>query len=304
MSMLWEKEQLKAQIIDTERLLSLVEGHPIMFYSLDKKLQELKEKLQSFRDDLTEAKVRLLFSGNAVKGSLGIKAKFISETLKPFQELVKTQTALVRFGKVGKRGKAKESNNSDLYLTALPTGSFGVELTQIETNDFFAEEDVANAIHQVIGLIEATTNSDASFEEIIGNTPVRNLNNLKAFLKHIDEEKSILKLESGSYQVIIPEDKIHQGFERVNAATNEDEELFVEGVLRGILLDSGKFEIVDDNGYRYTGFVNPDLSEEQEIEYNVDFLNKPCIIHLRRSKTHFISGTEKITYELLEIINK
>jgi hypothetical protein len=301
MSMVWEREQIKAQIIDTERLLSMVESHPIMSYSLRSKLEDLQSRLKEFPENAIEAKIRLLFSGNAVKGSLGIKSKFLSETLKPFQELVKTQTALVRFGKVGKRGKNKESVNSELYLTALPTGSFGVELSQLETNNLFAEEDVATAIHQVMELIEAATNSDETFEEILGNTPVRNLNNLKSFLRQIDEEDSILKLESGTFELEIPEEKIHQGFERVNAATNEDEELLINGILRGILLDSGKFEIQDDDGYRYTGFVSTDIPEEEVIRYNVEFLNQPCVIHLRKSKTQFISGTEKTSFELLQV---
>jgi len=297
MSLIWEKEQLQAQIIDTERLLSLAKDHPLMSYSMKKKLDNLKKRLEEFPVDIKEPKVRLLFSGGAVKGSQGIKTKFISQTLRPFQELIKTQTALLRYGKVGKRGVSKSSKFSELYLTALPTGSFGVELSQIDANDFFAEEDVSTAINQVMDLIDAATKSDEAFENILEKTPARNLTNLRSFLKQIDEEHSILKLESGTHKINIPEDKIHKGFERVNGAVKEDEEIFIDGTLRGILLESARFEFIDKDGFKYTGFVNPKVDEKEILLY----MNQTCKVHIRKSKTRFNSGTQKVTYELLEI---
>lgn len=304
MSLFGEIEQTKVQILDTQRMLDLVGGHPIMSKSFQEKLIFLKQKLENFPKNYIEPKIRLLFSGGAVKGSIGIKSKFVSKTISPIQELVKTQTAIVRFGDVGKRGRAKKSNSSDLYLTSLPVGSFGVELSQLESNDLFDEQDVATAIHQVMELILAATSSDEAFEEAIEHTPKRNLNNLKSFLKQVDEENSILKIESGSYGINISEEQIHQGFERVNLTINEDEQLIVKGVLRGFLLDSGKFEISTEEGRTITGIISPELSEEQILEYDKEFMNTNCIVHLKFYKTIFTSGNEKSSYELLEILKK
>lgn len=294
------KEQLKNQILDTERLLFLVKDHPLMAYGLEEKLRDLKEKFDDIPDDLKEAKVKLLFSGKAVVGSQGIKAKFITEAIKPFQELVKTQTALVRYGKVGKRGKSKNYKNSDLYLTALPIGSFGVELSQLSPTDFFAEEEISVAIQQVMDLVEASVKSDQVFEEYLENIPSRNLNNLKTFLKKIDEEKSILKIESGEKVLDISEESVHKAFERVNAATKEEEEIFENGILKGVFLVSAKFEFINEDGYKYTGLINPKIPEDLLASY----LNESCNIHLKKSKTKFISGNEKTTYELIGITDK
>lgn len=301
MSIFSEIERIKAQILDTERMLKLVDEHPIMSDSLKDKLNSLKERLLNFPKDLIEPKIRLLFSGNAVKGSIGIKSRFVSKTMKPIQELIKTQTALVRFGGVGNRGQAKNSANSELYLTALPTGSFGVELSQLEHNDLFDEEDVSNAIKQVVELIEASTESDEEFEKAIENTPKRNLANLKSFLKTISDANSILKLETGSFGVSISENEVKEGFERVNATTNQEDEIFINGILRGILLDSGKFEIMTLESNLINGIINPEITEEQLIEYDRNFLNKECRIHLMIHKTTFITGREKTSYELIEI---
>ena len=301
MSVFWEIERIKAQILDTERMLELVGDHPLMSESLKDKINNLKEKLSAFSTDLIEPKIRLLFSGDAVKGSLGIKSKFVSKTIKPIQELIKTQTALVRFGAVGQRGKAKNSANSELYLTSLPTGSFGVELSQLEHNDLFDEQDVSKAIKQVVDLIGASTESDESFEKAVENTPKRNLTNLKSFLKTVSDANSILKVETGSFGVNISEKEIKEGYERVNATDNQEDEIFVNGILRGFLLDSGKFEILTEQGEPITGIIYPEIPEEQLIEYDKKYLNKKCRIHLLTHKTTFITGREKISYELVEI---
>lgn len=299
MSKILHKKLLIAQLNESKRLLSLVTGDRLMSYSLEQKINEIESDLSHFPDDLKEPKVRLLFSGNAVKGSEGIKTSFISKAMLPFQELVKTQAALIRHGNIGKRGKSKGTNYSELYLTGLPRGSFGVELSQMESTDLFSEEDVSQAIANVINILEATTKDDESFDEIVNTIPARNLNSLKTFLKNIDEEESILKIESGSREIEISIEQIHQGFERVNHHEIEDTEVFLVGTLRGVLLEGGIFEFVDEStGYTYKGHVNPDLPEEK-IE---NMLNKHCKVHLKESRTQFISGKSKTLFELLDVM--
>lgn len=299
MSKFFHKELVIAQLNETKRLLSFVEDEILMSISLKQRIKELESELNFYPEELTEPKVRLLFSGTAVKGSIGIKTSFISKAMLPFQELVKTQTALIRHGNIGKRGKSKGTNYSELYLTGLPRGSFGVELSQMESTDLFSEEDVSQAIANVINIVEATTKDDESFDEIIDSIPARNLNSLKLFLKNIDEEDSILKIESGSRELEISKEQIHQGYERVNHHEIEDREVFLIGTLRGVLLEGGIFEFIDEStGYTYKGHVGPDLPEEK-IE---NMLNKHCKVHLKESRTHFISGKSKTLFELLDVM--
>jgi len=157
-------QSLKAQIVDTERLLEMVIDHPLMSESLIEKLNNLRSELEALPKESHEAKVQLLFGGNAVFGSKGIKTNFISKTLTPFQEMVRSQASIVRFGDIGKRGQVKKTVGTDLYLTALPVGSFGVELSQLESDDLFDSLDVSNAMKQVMKLISDTTIDDQTFE--------------------------------------------------------------------------------------------------------------------------------------------
>lgn len=132
-------------------------------------------------------------------------AKAVTRPSKIYVQEHNWDDALLRFGSVGKRGPAKNAGDTELYLTALPTGSFGVELSQLETTDLFSSVDVSESIKQVITLIANTASTDEMFEAAIKNIPKRNLGNLKKFLYEIANENSILKVESSEshsrYQV-------------------------------------------------------------------------------------------------------
>jgi len=301
MSLYRKIQSIKAQIVDTERLLEMVLDHPLMSEGLAERLSLLKQELESLPKESFEPRIQLLFSGNAVVGSQGIKSTFVSKTLTPFQEMVKTQVALVRFGKVGKRGQAKKGANTELYLTALPVGSFGVELSQLEYNDFFDSMDISKAMKDVMTLVVNSATDDETFEASIEQTPKRNLTNLKKFLQEITDENSVLKMESGEFGIELPKEKIVEAFQRVSATIDEETKLIINGIFRGLLLDSGKFEIQDEEGKRISGFISEEIEEDQLIKYDKTFLNSNCIIHLRVHKTKFKTGNEKTDYELLEI---
>lgn len=301
MSFYREIQSLKAQIVDTQRLLAMVADHPLMSESLSIKLRLLEEKLQALPNESFEPSVQLLFSGNAVHGSHGIKSSFISKALAPFQEMIKTQVALHSFGSIGTRGRVKNKKSSELYLTALPTGSFGVELTQLKSEDLFGDVNISNAMKDVMKIIESTAHSDASFEQIVGSTPKRNLSSLKSFLKNVSEEKSILKIESGEMSVDLPKEKVEEAYHRVASTVNNEQEIFIAGVFRGMLLDSGRFEIQTEDGKKISGFIREGLTEEQLVAFDQNFLNRNCLIHLKVHKISFKTGNQKTDYELLDI---
>lgn len=295
------KNQIKNQIIELENLLGLANNDPFMSKSLSLKIKALKDKLENITEDFNEATVALLFSGNAVSGSRGIKIDFISKVLKPFQELIKTETTKIKYGIVGKRGKTRDIDDAELYLTALPTGSFGVQLTQLNKNNIFSETEVDKAIENVMNLVNAATSSDEAFEEIVSITAPRSLNNLKLFLKEIDNENSILKFEKDNETLEISTENIHKGYERINSAITDEEVIEVRGTLRGVLLDSGKFEFVDEDGHKVSGLIGEDIDEDKIIELSLEYLNKSCIIHLKKIKTKFVSQNEKTFYHLIDI---
>lgn len=301
MSLFKHKVLLEAQIAQVREVYESVKNDFFMRSNWQAKLEELENELSQLPQKLYEPRIELLFSGKAVHGSKGIKSSFVAKTVKPFQEMVKTQAALVRFGAVGKRGRARKGASTDLYLTALPIGSFGVELSQLDSLDLFDSMDVSNAIKQVVEIIHSSAIDDETFEKTISDVPKRNLNNLKKLLEEVAENDSILKLETNEIGIQINEDEIKQAFLRVAQTDDLETEIVLTGVFRGILLDSGRFEILDDDGKKISGFISQELTEEELISYDQNFLNQFCRITLKEHKTTFKTGNERIEFELIEI---
>jgi len=108
-------------------------------------------------------------------------------------------------------------------------------------------------------------------------------------------------MESGEMGFEIPIEKINEGYIRVSSTSDEEEEVVIQGIFRGLLLDSGRFEMQDDFGRKISGFIGEDIHEEELVGYDKKYLNNQCEIHLKKHKTTFRTGKEKIEYELLEI---
>jgi len=294
---------IKAQLVASEGLLSTVENHPMMKFSIEKRIESLKEELSLLQNsNIEEPKLRLLFSGKSVYGSKGIKASFVSKTIYPIQELIKTQTAIIKSGNnIGKRGKVKKSAIAELYLTSLSTGSFGYELSMVKNEELFDVEDVSNAIKKVITVIEETSISDESFRKVIEDLPKRTLNNLKNFFQELANEGSILKIESGSKYVEISSDNIKLSYARVSETEYKEKNITVKGIFKGILLDSGRFESLDNEGRLIKGIISEDITEDIATQYNKEFTNEECMIEILETVTLFKNERNKTSYELIKV---
>lgn len=301
MSLYSIRQDILTQLASTRRLLKDVEDHPIMSVGLREKIENLEYRLKELPSEINEPKIKVLFNGNAVMGSIGIKSSFASKTLNYFQEILKTQIAILKYGSVGGRGQAKSLQNTELYLTSLPHGSFGIELSQIESNDLFDQIDVSKAMKQVIHLIEDISKDDDSFGSVIEGTPKRTLNNIEKFLQEIVDENSIVKMECGEVYTEISRDKVKEAFERVSEYESSDSEVFINGIFRGAILDSWKFEAQSEDGLPISGFINEDVEENSIITFDKEFINKQCVLHIIQRNIKFKTGREKTTYELLEI---
>lgn len=301
MSKYTEKQNIMSQIVELERLIDLVNGHPLMSVGLEQKLINLRKRLKTFEIDVLEPKIAMLFSGNAVIGSQGIKSAFVSNIIKPIQEMIKAQTAEIKFKKVGKRGKTKGSKESNMFLTALPVGSFGIELTQLDTPELFSELDVSSAIEQVSKIIKGTTDSDESFANIVEQTPTRTLNNLKIFLREVANENSIIKIHINADEIFIDEDHVKLGYLRVKEADESEELLTLNGILRGLLLEANRFEFLDVDGHKYSGKISEELDTDDLANFGKDYLNESCRVTISEITVKMKGSTSKQSYTLVGI---
>jgi hypothetical protein len=270
------REHLKVQILETERLLQGIADHPGMRFAFEERLEELKQQLDEIPINAKEPSVTILFSGSPVWGSAGIDATFISKVILPFQKMVHADFIQRGLRKAADRGQLKSADDAQLFLTALPKGSFGVELSRIEEGSLFNEDLISDSLANVSRLIASSAKSDEDFAGELEHSSQRVINGLRQFLKIVADDDAGVTIESGSIRASLQPTEVKSAYTRVTETATEQKEEQIKGVLKGILLESRKFDFVDTEGRMITGTLTSELSEEDAANLISSFFNKEC----------------------------
>lgn len=75
----------------------------------------------------------------------------------------------------------------------------------------------------------------------------------------------------------------------------------IRGIFKGVLIDSGKFEFVDENGKTHQGNSDEDLSDEQLVAFNQEFSNRECTLIVNEQSIFLSSAEPKRVLELQNI---
>lgn len=293
-----QREFLKVQLLETQRLREMAGVHPVMSVAFAEREEEIREKLQALPLGNKEARTILFFSGEPVQGSMGIDAAFAGRVLEPFQSMVKADYADRWHGVVGSRGRRPGEAQSRLLLTGLPRGSFGLELTRAENDELFEEGQLADTLAHVTRLIEAASRSDEDFAAELDATAPRVIQNLRAFLEVIAKGKAGLRLESGDFRCTMNPIQANEAFNRVAGTITSDEAVDMPGVFKGVLLESWKFDFVTDENHSVGGKIDENLTEEQVIGLNREFFNERCLASLLKTTVLFKNGRVRTSYTL------
>lgn len=143
MSLREKREFIQAQILETDRLLELAGDHPLMSPALVQRKAEFENALKELPPPARQPRTVLFFAGGPVVGTRGIDAQFASTVIEHFVQMVKSQYASVKHGDVGSRGVRRGESEARLLLTGTPRGSFGLELSQPDAENFLAAEQLS-----------------------------------------------------------------------------------------------------------------------------------------------------------------
>lgn len=296
-----QREHLKSQLIENERLQTLVADHPFMAASFAAQHEELEEKLASLPVGEKEPRTVLFFAGEPVLGSIGIDANFAGQVLVPFQNMVMADYSHRHHGTVGSRGRRSGESQSRLLLTGLPRGSFGLELAKAEGDELFEDDQLADTLSHVTKLVEAAARSDEDFASELDDTAPRVIQNLRDFLGVIAKANASLTLESGDTRCSLPPDVASDAFDRVSGTITNEEEIEVSGVFRGVLLDSWRYDFNDEAGHKLSGLLDEELSSETVAGWNREYFDRECVARLLKTTVVFKNGRVRTTYRLLDL---
>ncbi|WP_298284132.1 hypothetical protein [Novosphingobium sp.] len=296
-----QREFLKVQLLETQHLRELAGTHPLMSRAFAYREEELREKLAALPPGAKEPRTVLFFSGEPVQGSLGIDASFAGRVLEPFQSMVMADYADRWHGVLGSRGRLAGEQQSRLLLTALPRGSFGLELTRAPDDQLFGEDQLADTLSHVTRLVESAARSDEDFAAQLDETAPRVIQNLKDFLEVVAKGRAGLRLESGDFRCTMTPVEAKTAFDRVSGTITNDETLELGGVFKGALLESWRFDFVTEEGHSISGKIDENLTEEQVAELNKRFFNERCVGTFEKTTVLFQNGRVRTTHVLKDL---
>jgi len=294
-----QRDFLKVQLLETQRMMEMAGDHPVMSVALAEREREFSQQLAAIPPGSRESRAVLFFSGEPVHGSSGIDATFASRVLEPFQNMVRADYADRWHGRVGERGRRHGEAQSRLMLTGLPRGSFGLELALAENDDLFVDGELADTLAHITRLVAAAARSDEDFAAELDGVAPRVVQNLRAFLDVIARNKAGLRLESGDFLCDMSPAQATAAYTRVAETTTSDETVTVSGILKGVLLESWKFNFAPDGDDVIEGRIDESLTQDQVIAFNRDFFNQQCRATLLKTSVVFRNGRVRTTYRLM-----
>lgn len=296
------REFLMAQLADMRRLLESVSGHRLMAASYASRVRELEHEIAAIPEGVKEPKATLMFSGAPVQGSMGIDLAFAGDVMEPFQSMVDADYASQIPNAWEDENKLPGAENSRLLLTALPRGSFGLELIMADDGqkELFEGTQLADSLTRVTELMGAAAQSDEIFDATIEKTHPSVLAYLRKLLKVIKRGRAGVKIESGDARCIMSPAKVAEAYARVASVVKEVNAVRMIGIFRGILLNSRSFNFTPASGPKIRGRVDKKMSDSRAEALNREFSNKECVgIFLKAVSTQ--KGKERVSYQLQDI---
>jgi hypothetical protein len=276
-------------------------GHPLMAPAFEEREKDLIAQIEALPLGDKEARAVLFFSGEPVQGSMGIDASFASGVLDPFQSMVMADYADRWHGVVGTRGPRVGQANSRLLLTALPRGSFGLELTRAESDELFEEDQLADTLAHVTKLVESAATSDEDFASELNETAPRVIQNLRSFLEVVSKGNAGLRMETGDYRCTMDPIRATEAYNRVAGTVTNTEEIKIKGVFKGVLLESWRFDFTNADGHKISGKIDENLTSDQVAKLSGEFFNQHCVAILDKTTVLFKNGRERTTHVLKDL---
>jgi len=113
----------------------------------------------------------------------------------------------------------------------------------LEENNLFDEAQVSDSLSHVTKLIDSSARSDEDFAASLDGISSRAINGLRQFLHAIADNKAGITIESGGIRSSLSIGDVQHAYDRVSTATTKVIEIKVTGLLKGILLESWKFDL-------------------------------------------------------------
>ena len=297
-----KKQWLQQQLDATKELLAISKNNELMRISLENRIRSIEADICACDEQelSAEAKISMWFSGDATYGSLGLRGSFMKETLNSVEGMVKSaaQKRILEYERAN-HCRADRPKGS-FYVTALTSGSFGYEMTYKEDGQLFEDPLIIQSINDVMNIIEMTSSDSLDIDELVEQQPIKLLSHLKDFYTTIKKNHSFLRMASGNMGFTLDRKHTNTGFENLCAQDTTEQVVEIEGTFMGALVESGKFEYLDEENKLKHGRFSEDIEADDITQMVRLYTNCRCRMYLLK---HVISSSNGKKREVLELLS-
>lgn len=300
-----ELETLRSDLAAVDGLLAgrTAERDPIGHFQFQQRREMLAQQIDALgviEEPLAE--VGLFFAGRPVIGSRGITADFTTKALGSFQSVVSTRYA-ADSGPVGRAGRLRHRDRSQLIIKDVVRGSFGFVLEEIE-GEVEGSPSLKPALDDAVAIIySAAKGGQTEFDEATDVQDAKVLDSVKSFFVFLDDQGASVRVVEGERDFTISRDEVSRARARTeNLAVEEEFEDFV-GILY-LLPDARRFELHSQRGLPtkkgpisrdcYDALKTPEGSVRGGIVGNLQ------AVRLKVRRTTMRNGETRPSYTLVE----
>ena len=300
MTPLRKKEQLQTELVGLRQLAAITPDDALAKALLADRLKEAEEALRSLSEQASvRPETEILFGGTPVVGSQGIDAKFAAHILDSYQDMV-TNDFASRYGALRHTGRRHGEAESRVYLTALPRGSVGLQISQPVISDFVTAMHVAEAMDHVTGLVQSASEGDTAFEEALEVFHPRVLAPLSRFLDVMAKTDVSCRILAPSRDVKLGREQIRGAYARVAAAKTEIALTQIEGTFGGILLHSWRFDLQPHDGSVISGWLAEAITDTDAARMAL-MVKQRVVALLNTTLVSTTAGKKRPVYELVAL---
>ena len=302
MTPLRQRETTQLEIAALKALIAATPDDPLAKPMLVEQLTELESSLGTLeaRPPLNP-ETEMFFEEGPTIGSEGLEIAFTSHILDSYQNMLTNHYAAKHYGVLRRSGRRRGESDTKLYLTALPRGSFGLQLAQPHVDDFVAAQHLSSVMHDISALLQASAKSDEAFEESLNTFNPRVLKPLQRFIGTLFNSRAACRVITGFSETKLSLNQIADAYVRVTAATEATNEMEVRGVFGGVLTLSWEFDFQPEQGDIIRGAISQEVEEPVATQWALNYTHTETIAKLRVVTVSTRSGKKRPTYELIDL---
>jgi hypothetical protein len=260
-----DQQRLAAEIATLDAMLSQLDPQDYLSrVGLESRRDELRELLAGLREHSeTQARVALFFGGDPVIGSEGVKARFASDAVGSFQDILSNVWGSKQEKPVAVAGPIRNQELSNLHITALLHGSVGFLLEELDASgQTLFDSPLKDAADQAAKIVSGFADEDdRTFTAVIEELTPRVFKSVQKFLRYVHNDKATIRLVEGDTDLRIDHEGVERAWQRAEASKVDEERVYLNGRLIGVIPIHRRFEFQPDGATMIFGVVGEDFSQ-------------------------------------------